>query len=141
MNILGLPHDASEWTLDLWRAIQFFDDLVDEADIQRESFDQMLWGVLVGMPSNPFFVRHANTLLPVMAQAILKWQASDRAERNGQHDAKSFVWRASFYDVLLTVCQLCFGAKWAIDHADKVLSLYGESFETYMQEFGPCRIQ
>ena len=53
------------------------------------------------MPQNPFFARHAGTLLPVLSTMVLKWQASDRVEREGNADARSFTWRAGYYELVL----------------------------------------
>ena len=68
--------------------------------------------------------------------AILKWKASDEAERAGNPSAMSFVWRAGFYDVVLAVVQIVHGTDAAMQIAVNVMSLYGETLPDYMQEFG-----
>lgn len=70
-----------------------------------------------------------------MAVNILKWQASDRAEREGHADAMSFVWRAGFYDIVLMVVQLCHGRQVAQSCAHHVMGLYGEKLDDYLKEF------
>jgi hypothetical protein len=70
-----------------------------------------------------------------MATQILKWQASDTSERNGNADAKSFVWRAGYYDVVLLCVAIVHGPKIAADVSEKVLRLYGEQLADYMKEF------
>jgi hypothetical protein len=67
---------------------------------------------------------------------ILKWQASDTAERQGQADAKSFGWRAGYYDLILMTVSLTHGAGFATKNAHLVMALYDEKFEDYMKEFG-----
>jgi hypothetical protein len=67
---------------------------------------------------------------------ILKWQASDTAERNQQADAKSFVWRAGYYDLVLMTVSLVHGPVPATQNAHLVMALYGETYEDYMKEFG-----
>jgi len=89
----------------------------------------------VGMNQNTFWIANSHSLAPIVATVILKWQASDQAERAGQADAKSFVWRAGYYDVVLMVVALCHGTKQATDKAQQVMELYGETFEDYMKEF------
>jgi len=136
LHALRVPQDAIDYLIALWDVIQFFDDVADNpADVQRKDTDIALWNVLVGMQMNTFYARHQAHLLPMIGNAILKWQGSDKAERNGDVGAKTFVWRASFYDIVLTVVQLCNGPQFAMDNADIVMNLYGEDYEEYLKEF------
>lgn len=130
---LGIHADASDWLVGVWGAFQFYDDLADGDEITRADVDRELWSGMVAMPSNPFFMARSQTLLPVLALQILKWQASDYAERNGQADARSYVWRAGYYDLVLLVAHLCGGAD--AEKACAVLSMYGETIDEYMGEF------
>lgn len=134
-DILGLPESAIAWLLDLWRVIQAFDDFADGDAVERSDLDTVIWAALVGMPCNAFFAANSQALLPVMATQVLKWQASDQAERAGNADAKSYMWRAGYYDVVLIVTQLCRGHDFARDAASTAMSLYGETYEDYMKEF------
>lgn len=131
-----LPPLAIKWLLDLWDAIQAFDDVVDGDPVPREAMERVIYSTLVGMPSNPFFQANAQLLLPVMSLAILKWKASDSAERSGKADPRSFVWRASYYDVVMAVVSVCHGPDVAMGAAQSVMSLYGESLDDYLKEFG-----
>ena len=74
-------------------------------------------------------------LVPMLSTMVLKWQASDVVEREGRADAKSFVWRAGYYDLILMAIQLCHGAQQALIMAPHVMELYGEKFEDYLMEF------
>lgn len=138
---LMLPKSAVDWLLMLWGSIQVFDDVADGGSILRADLDAAIWNTLVAMHENQFFAENSKALLPCIATAVLKWQASDKAERAGDADAKSFVWRAGFYDLVLMVVQLCHGPKAAIELASVVMNLYGESYAEYLQEFGKCQIQ
>ena len=91
---LQLPPDAARWLLDVWNAIQVLDDVADGDSVDREALDRAVYDLLVGMPSNRFFAVHASTLLPALGLMVLKWKASDTAERAGRADARSFVWLA-----------------------------------------------
>jgi hypothetical protein len=132
---LALPPDAVQWLLDLWRVIQMLDDVMDGDPVEREELNSTIFLALVGLPVNAFFQSHSANLLPVLATSILKWQASDAAERNNKADAKSFVWRAAYYDVVMLAVLLCHGAEKATCAASYVLSMYGETFEDYLKEF------
>jgi hypothetical protein len=87
------------------------------------------------MNRNIFWLENAQTLTPVVATMILKWQASDQAERAGHADARSFVWRAGFYDVVLMTVALCYGSNHATEVASQVMAIYGEKLEDYLMEF------
>lgn len=138
---LQLPPDAARWLLDVWNAIQVLDDVADGDSIDRDALDRAIYDLLVGMPSNRFFAAHAGTLLPALGLMVLKWKASDVAERANQADARSFIWRAGYYDVILAVVLAHHGPTVALSVADKVMGLYGETLHEYLKEFPPCRDQ
>jgi len=135
LETLSLPDVAVDWLMGMWDAIQFLDDVADGDDITRNEFDRALNQLLVGMPSNPFFTSYSSMLLPVVAVQLLKWQASDAAERDGKADAKSYMWRAGYYDLILMAVQICHGYDVAVRMAPIVMSLYGEKIEDYKKEF------
>lgn len=138
---LQLPPDAARWLLDVWNAIQVLDDVADGDSVDRGALDRAIYDLLVGMPSNRFFAVHAGTLLPALGLMVLKWKASDMAERAGRADARSFVWRAGYYDVVLAAVAAAHGPEVAMMVADKVMELYGETLHEYLKEFPPCRTQ
>lgn len=130
---LALPAPAVDWLMGLWDCAQVFDDVADGDPVSRPDLNRVIRQVLVEMPGNPFFMAKCHALLPVVSLAILKWQASDDAERAGAADARSFVWRAAFYDVVLMVVSLCHED--ARPFARDVMTLYGEDFAEYLREF------
>lgn len=134
-----LPQPAIDWLLLLWSAIQTFDDFADGDVVERAELDALIWNTLVALPCHPFFATNAQALGGAVSTAILKWQASDRAERDGFADARSFVWRAGFYDVVLVVLNLCYGPRVAQSKAHLVMHLYGERLDDYLKEFGHAR--
>lgn len=138
---LQLPPDAARWLLDVWNAIQVLDDVADGDSVDRGALDRAIYDLLVGMPSNRFFAVHAGTLLPALGLMVLKWKASDTAERANRADARSFVWRAGYYDVVLAAVVAAHGPEVAMTVADKVMELYGETLHEYLKEFPPCRGQ
>lgn len=127
--------DAHDWLMMLWNAIQVFDDMADGDFPERESLMDAIADTLCNMPANPFFEANKGALLPLMAIAILKWKASDDAERKGEHNETSYVWRAGFYDIVLAVVQIVHGQHVAMDAAEYVMRLYGEKYADYKQEF------
>ncbi len=131
----SLPPDAVEWLMSLWHVLQVFDDYADGDPVERHNLDATIWNTLVGMPSNPFFARNAGAIVPALSLLILKWQASDKAERQGFADERSFVWRSGYYDLVLLAVQLTHGTDAAHRVAYHVMNLYGEKYADYKQEF------
>jgi hypothetical protein len=135
-KVFMLPQPAIDWLMMVFDAIQVFDDVADGDQVAREDLNATIWNTLVGMHQNAFFNSNSTHLTPLLATMILKWQASDTAERNKRADAKSFMWRAGYYDLVLMVVSLVHGAGFATVHGHHVMALYGETFEDYMKEFG-----
>jgi len=135
-KVFMLPDSAVEWLMMVYDAIQVFDDVADGDAVERKDLNATIWNTLVGMPQNAFFIANNHHLVPLLATNILKWQASDTAERNKQADAKSFMWRAGYYDLVLMAVSLVHGAGFATVNAHHVMALYGEKFEDYLKEFG-----
>jgi hypothetical protein len=135
-KVFMLPTPAVEWLLMVFDAIQVFDDVADGDAVERKDLNATIWNTLVGMHQNQFFIANSHHLVPLLATMILKWQASDTAERQGKADAKSFGWRAGYYDLILMTVSLIHGAGFATQNAHLVMALYGENFEDYMKEFG-----
>jgi hypothetical protein len=135
-RVLLLPAPVVEWLVMVYDAIQVFDDVADGDTVERKDLNATIWNTLVGMHQNQFFITHSHHLVPLLAATILKWQASDQAERAGEADARSFVWRAGYYDLILMAVSLTHGPGFATKNAHLVMELYGETFEDYMKEFG-----
>lgn len=135
---LSLPPAAVDWLDGLWGVIQALDDVADGDPVEQKALRSAIYTALVGLPSNAFFQAHSAALLPLLAASVLKWVAADDAERNGHADERSFVWRAGYYDVVLMVCLLVHGPEQAMSAAQQVLSIYGEAFTEYRQEFKEC---
>lgn len=132
---LDIPDTAGEWLLGVWRITQFFDDVADGDKVVRKDLDVALLDSLIFHANSPFFIQYREPLSLALATFIAKWQASDTFERTGGADARSYMWRAGYYDLILSVVALVHGAHSAGQIAPSVLSLYGESFEDYQKEF------
>lgn len=135
-EVFALPDEAREWLMALWNVVQVFDDMADGDFPDRDRLDVAIYDAIVAMPNNGFFVRNRSILLPLLSVAILKWKASDTAERAGSPTAVSFVWRAGFYDIVLAVVQIVHGFENAMQIAPSVMALYGEKLPEYLAEFG-----
>jgi hypothetical protein len=135
-TVLMLPPDASRWLIDVWRAIQVFDDVADGDPVSRDDLNHTLWASLVGLQINQFHMTHGASLVPVLALQILKWHGSDAAEREGNADARSFMWRAGYYDLVLMVACLVHGSEKAAALSPVIMRMYGEDLAEYLKEYG-----
>ena len=126
--------EAEAFLLRVWRMIQAFDDFADGDFVQRKDLDMVIWDAFIGMPEDEFANRYQQVRAG-LATMILKWQASDKAERNGKANAMSFSWRAGYYDLIMLVACICLGYEQANAISSEVMNLYGETFDDYMREF------
>lgn len=131
---LKLPEDATEWLLMLYRTIQTFDDYADGDKVERKELNALIWNTLVGMNQNTFYLRNSQLLWPILATSILKWEASNTIEKQKKPDARSFMWRAGYYDVVLFVYIIYYGHEKASENAHIILNLYGEKLKDYIKE-------
>jgi hypothetical protein len=126
---LDLSPSANSLALDVWALIQVFDDIEDGHAPKKDEAERALYASLVGLPANAFYRQHGAAIGPALLLMIEKWKAANIVEKGRAHDAKSYMWRAGFYDVLALIC-LCDGKR-----PQPALALYGESYEDYMKEF------
>lgn len=136
----AIPEDALEWLMALWNLIQVFDDMADGDFPDRDRLDIAIVDAIAGMPDNPFFVQHRHVLTPLLSVAILKWKASDTAERDGGASAITYAWRGGYYDIVLAVAQIVHGTEATLQIAHNIMALYGEPFESYIEEMR-CPVQ
>jgi len=140
-KVLLLPQPVIDWLVMVYVAIQVFDDIADGHKVERKDLDKTIWNTMVGIYQNQFFITNCQYLIPLVSVAILKWQAADQVERGGKADARSFVWRAGYYDLVMAAVLLTHGPSFAEENAHIVMGLYGEKFEDYLKEFSKCQIQ
>ena len=133
-DALKLPQVAADFLLSIWNLTQVFDDAADGDQVNRQSLDKAIFDAFVGLHISPFFQQHRQNILPVLANCIMKWQASDFCERNNAIDEKTFVWRSAYYDVVMMVVLLVHGTE-TQNLAPYVLKMYGEDYQGYLKEF------
>lgn len=128
-----LPEAAEAFLLALWELIQGLDDWHDGTP--ADTFPA-IWAALVQLPGNPFLAANATTLVPVMANMVLKWHAANivESDRDQEQLDKAYVWRAGYYDVVLQTVLIVHGGN-AKDMAVHVMKLYGENRMDYRAEF------
>lgn len=129
-NTIGIPQDAGQFLLILWDFIQMVDDKVDGDT--PEHADRVAWDMLVGLPCNPFYRQYTDVLTPILMLQIRKWRVCNIREKAGKADAKTYMWRAGYYDIVLAVGGLCGLSE---DALAMVVDMYGEALGEYLEEF------
>ncbi len=132
---LGLSEAAVNFLCDLYLVIQAWDDFYDGDDMPREHKLLAIWASLVGIPSNPFFQRHASFLLPILSGMVLKWESANQLERDRDRIDISLVWRAGFLDVILQSVMLEQGPERAMSAGPSIARMYDETIESLREEF------
>lgn len=126
--------DAVRFAASLWDAAQQWDDIEDEGRCANPN--GLLAWLAFGKEADPFFMRAAHTLRPVMLTMFLDWQTANVLERSGADDdvAKAWMLRAGIYRVWHAMA-------WALggyDHAARVgpaiWRLYGEGLNEFREE-------
>jgi hypothetical protein len=134
-NNLKLPLNAQLWLTDFWDVIQGLDDWRDNDTVDATEKEKVIYQVMVALPSNSFFQQHANHLLPIVSNLVLKWIGANRLEDNKEEFHKAYMWRAAYYDLVLEVVRLVHGYAEAAIASEYVAKMYGETFEDYVKEF------
>jgi hypothetical protein len=134
-NSYEFPADASAFLLKVWDAIQFLDDIKDKDG--PDDVDAGIYNLIVALPSDRFLAANQAVLSGALATAYHKWQAANVVEsvRDATQLDKTYMWRAGYYDVIVTVAALCLPRERVDAIAPHILMLYGESRESYLQEF------
>lgn len=134
---LGIPAEGSDWLLELWRLCQTWDDIVDGDTATRAEIDHAIFLSFFGLQEHRFYKGNAAMLGPCVLNMVLKWKASDTLEKARDLDElpKCYMWRASYYDVILQVVAITQGTAFAMANAHLVLKLYGEKLSDIEEEF------
>ncbi|MCY4470299.1 MAG: hypothetical protein OXC08_16415 [Thiotrichales bacterium] len=127
--------DAVRWLLDLWDAFEVVDDLIDkDKPVSDERILRMLWEFAVDCPTNPFFLRHAHTLAPVLHLGVNHWIDANDLEREGT-DASlrfSYILRAAYMSITQTVVELTRGREAMRECSLDIIRFFGtETYEEY----------
>lgn len=132
---LELPEVASQWLLDVWDVLQGLDDWYDNDEVSKQEKQNVIYKVLVLLPASPFYQQFQSSLAPVMSNLVLKWCASNQMEESGEANEVSYVWRAAYYDLILTVVTLVHGFEDATKVSSYIAKMYGETYQSYLEEF------
>ncbi|WP_045405399.1 hypothetical protein [Vibrio jasicida] len=134
---------AASFCRTLFNVSQVLDDLIDkDKPLSDDEIFKAFWDCLIEVPKNPFYIRNAPTLIPMMQVFLVDYRDSVILERadnlnaqqndHGKHIA--FVLRDSVGSII-THCAYLVGG---YEHMEKISALvrttiYNESLEQYME--------
>lgn len=135
LDNLEIPEVASQWLLDVWDVLQGLDDWYDNDEVSSDQKQKVIYKTLVVLPINAFYQEYQSALAPIMSNLVLKWCASNQMEEAGEANEVSYVWRAAYYDLILTVTTLVHGFEITTTVASYIAKMYGETYQDYLEEF------
>lgn len=107
--------DAVNLALSLSWCSHVWDDLVDQDRVVEEStINSAFYTILVGLPSNPFYRKHMDTLLPIMALGAMNYEIANTYQRSGHREniALAHVLRYSIADLATAIALIIGGPDW-----------------------------
>jgi len=124
---------AMRFCADVLEVSHVWDDLVDADKIvlPAES-DKAFRKAMLEIPSNDFYRANFGFLHPVMVMIWAQWDASNKMEAHQiKNDfVKTYMLRASLYQLFHACAVLCGGLDWAAEIGPEVYRLYGETPES-----------
>jgi hypothetical protein len=118
----------------LWEASQEWDDLHDEGEIDNPN-GLIAWFAF-GKEYHPYFMQHGHILRPAMLGMYLSWTAANVLDRGDRRDVeKSYMLRASFYQVLHMIAWIEGGHDHAVAAGPEIFRTYGETVDEIEKEF------
>jgi hypothetical protein len=132
---VGLSPVAAKFVDDFYLVLQAWDDFYDGDDMPRETKLSAIWASLVGIPSNPFFQQHSQSLIPLIASLVVRWETANELERERDRLDVAFMWRAGFFDVVLHCVLLERGPVEAMKAGPVIARTYTETIESLRKEF------
>ncbi|MFM2625739.1 hypothetical protein [Vibrio owensii] len=132
---------AIDFVVKLFNISQIFDDLIDkDKSVSDEDIFRSYWVCLVELPKNPFYVRHAATLIPMMQIFLVDYRDSvilerERALKENEHGKNiAFVLRDSIGSIITHCAYLIGGYEHMANISVQVREvIFDESLEAYKE--------
>ncbi|MDK1377094.1 MULTISPECIES: hypothetical protein [unclassified Sinorhizobium] len=116
---------AADFLEEIAEIARLADDIVDEEANRQRNVCWLLTRTLTHLPLNPFFIRHAPTLAPLMNNVIVQWQLSDewRSSRDALKRQFGFVMREAVGSIVTAVAGIVGGYDHAKDATEDFFEL------------------
>lgn len=141
LELLGGNVDALRFVLDIARLSHIYDDLIDQDKLVADQrVHDLMWTLLVTLPTNPFYQAHQAALRPTLVTGILNWKAATDMERGGNREELrvSHTLRYAVADVFLMCMVLTMGHEYAMKNARRARLLgQNDTWANYASEHNP----
>jgi hypothetical protein len=128
--------EAIDWFYKIRDVLHFWDDLIDgDKPINREYINQSMFTALVDIPACPFFIKHRDSLQPVLVNAIANWHAANQFENSKEqtHLPLAYVVRSDYANLLLQAAYLVGGGQWLNSISGEVRKHWtSETYQDYL---------
>ncbi|GAB7221304.1 hypothetical protein VoSk93_05150 [Vibrio owensii] len=132
---------AIDFVVKLFNISQIFDDLIDkDKPVSDEDIFRSYWLCLIELPKNPFYMRHAATLIPMMQIFLVDYRDSvilerERALTENEHGKNiAFVLRDSIGSIITHCAYLIGGYEHMANISVQVREvIFDESLEAYKE--------
>ena len=116
--------------LDLWLIMQCWDDAEDGDPNSHHS--KAYRAALLSLPDNPHYLSCSVPFL--VRQAYFDWVAANQFESEKEQPHKSYMLRAGYYRIIISLIASIEGIEAAEQQAADVWRCYGETFQQYEEE-------
>lgn len=125
---------AAKFCADILEVSHVWDDLIDgDAFVPPDAIDKIFRKLMLEIPANEFYRANFGFLHPVMILIWAQWDAANNMEARplkNDHE-KTFMLRASLYQLFHACAVLCGGLDWASTVGPDIYRLYGEELESF----------
>jgi len=115
--------DAAEFLSTIVNVSAVWDDLCDrDVKVENKDISRAFESILIGLPTNKFYMSNISSLHPLMMVAIGNWKLATEIERQEAQEAYeySFVIRSSYADIFMMTAWIIYGEEYAIEFASRV---------------------
>ncbi len=130
--------DAIRLCQGLYGILHLWDDLIDgDKAVTGHDVNSAFRTCLVDLPLNPFYVRHAAVLAPVLAAGIAALHAANDFEARNDREAwrKAHMLRVHVGAVFVACAEIVGGERWSAEVAPAIYNLVqGDTLAKYMAE-------
>lgn len=141
LELLGGNVDALRFVLDIARLAHVYDDLIDQdTPVGEQRVHDLMWTLLVTLPTNPFYRTHQETLRPILVSGVLNWKAATDMEQHGSREELriAHALRYAIADVFLMCMVITMGREYAMKNARRARLLgQNDTWAHYASEHDP----
>lgn len=138
LDLLCGNAEAVAFVTSVAQASHVYDDLIDrDKEVTADAIHDLVWCLLVRLPTNPFYRAHQEVIRPVLITGILNWKAATDMETDGDLEELriAHALRYAIADVLLLSMAIVGGQTHAMNNARRArLVAQQDTWANYLAE-------